>query len=671
MPQAFVIRPFGTKKDSSGNEINFEKVHNELIGPAITSTGLGGGTTGKIIDAGNIREDMFALILEADIIICDITIHNANVFYELGIRHALRKTGTILIKGGPTDDDTPFDILTDRYLYYEVADPADKLDDLVATIQATQNSSRETDSPIFKMLPALPEADPEKVQVVPGDFLEEVERARAKNARGWLRLLAREVRPLRFERQGIKLVGQALWKVQDFEAAKNCFEHVLQTLPDDIESNLALANVYERLSRSEKDPTTYLNLSNQALDRVARNSNTTQSDMVEAMSLKGRNMKTMWKHTFRGAGNLEDRREAAFNMDLVDSYKAYAKAFDEDLNHFYSGLAALQTAFIVNELINGNDDWEYIFADDEEAGEFKKGLDAGIAAYMEIVPASINRSLKKLSRKDDNWIWAKISECDMVFMKEPNEKRVVKRYTNVIKEKFAFSWNAAKGQLILYETLGIKAKLARNIIDEVEKKITQQEAETEKPLHIIMFAGHVVDRPDRAEPRFPPDKEDDVRNLIEAEIKAVLDEDHRYLGLSSGAPGGDIIFQELCASLEVSTYFCIPFPKAEYSKEAYDVRDAWRSRFLKLAHDANVMELSHTSGLPRWLHGSALNPWERGNNWVMEMALAADASKRTLIALWDKKDHGDSHGGTAHMVKLARDAGVVDVRIIDANQLIT
>jgi hypothetical protein len=34
MQRAFVIRPFGTKKDSAGTEIDFERVHRELIGPA-------------------------------------------------------------------------------------------------------------------------------------------------------------------------------------------------------------------------------------------------------------------------------------------------------------------------------------------------------------------------------------------------------------------------------------------------------------------------------------------------------------------------------------------------------------------------------------------------------------------------------------------------------------
>jgi hypothetical protein len=62
MARAFTIRPFNKKKDSKGNEIDFEDVHTKLIGPAIDAAGLGGGTTVEIIEAGNIREDMFELI---------------------------------------------------------------------------------------------------------------------------------------------------------------------------------------------------------------------------------------------------------------------------------------------------------------------------------------------------------------------------------------------------------------------------------------------------------------------------------------------------------------------------------------------------------------------------------------------------------------------------------
>src|SRR3984893_16953940 len=156
MQQAFIIRPFGTKRDSSGQEIDFDKVHKDLIGPALVQAELGGGTTGQIVEAGNIREDMFALIIEADLIVCDITVHNANVFYELGIRHALRKKRSVLIKGAPVSDSTPFDILTDRYVSYQVSDPAAACAALTAAIKVTLASDRETDSPVFKMLPDLP-----------------------------------------------------------------------------------------------------------------------------------------------------------------------------------------------------------------------------------------------------------------------------------------------------------------------------------------------------------------------------------------------------------------------------------------------------------------------------------------------------------------------------------
>src|SRR3954451_5915745 len=184
MQQAFIIRAFNTKKDSAGKEVDFERIHRELIAPALEAAGLGGGTTGKIIDAGNIREDMFGLIIEADLVVCDITFHNANVFYELGIRHALRKKRTVLVKGGPVADPTPFDILTDRYRPYEVDDPGKAKDELVAVIRATLAAERETDSPVFKMLPALPEVDPAAVQVMPKDLAEEVARATAAKAKG-------------------------------------------------------------------------------------------------------------------------------------------------------------------------------------------------------------------------------------------------------------------------------------------------------------------------------------------------------------------------------------------------------------------------------------------------------------------------------------------------------
>jgi hypothetical protein len=91
--KAFVVRPFGTKRD-----INFEEVHNHLIAPALAALDIQGNTTEAFLEAGNIRADMFQQLLVADIVVADISIHNANVFYELGTRHALQPTRTLLLR---------------------------------------------------------------------------------------------------------------------------------------------------------------------------------------------------------------------------------------------------------------------------------------------------------------------------------------------------------------------------------------------------------------------------------------------------------------------------------------------------------------------------------------------------------------------------------------------
>lgn len=87
--KAFIVRPFGEK-----NGINFDRVERELINPALKALDIPGGTTGLITYAGNIRTDMFEQLLVADLVIADISIHNANVFYELGVRHGLRDKRT-------------------------------------------------------------------------------------------------------------------------------------------------------------------------------------------------------------------------------------------------------------------------------------------------------------------------------------------------------------------------------------------------------------------------------------------------------------------------------------------------------------------------------------------------------------------------------------------------
>ena len=169
MTRAFIIRPFGTK-----GGVDFDRVDETLIQPALRQIGIAGNTTTEIVEQGNIREDMFRLLVCADLVIADISIHNANVFYELGIRHGMRPNATFLLRANV--DEYPFDLRTDRYLSYDQNDPAASVGLLARALKATLDSSR-IDSPVYQVLPNLRAPDATALQVVPSDFREAVQAA--------------------------------------------------------------------------------------------------------------------------------------------------------------------------------------------------------------------------------------------------------------------------------------------------------------------------------------------------------------------------------------------------------------------------------------------------------------------------------------------------------------
>jgi hypothetical protein len=133
------------------------------------------------------------------------------------------------------------------------------------------------------------------------------------------------------------------------------------------------------------------------------------------------------------------------------------------------------------------------------------------------------------------------------------------------------------------------------------------------------------------------------------------------VGLASGAPGGDLLFHEACAELGIASTMCLPVPADAYARSAFRRQDAWRTRFLDLRERGRpVLELSDRRSAG-WLQRPPVDVWERGNRWVLQLALTGDAREVTLLALWDGKTQGDGAGGTAHMVKLARESGRVDL----------
>lgn len=89
---------FGIKTDfATGRKLDLNKSYKLLIKPVVESKGLTCIRADEILHSGSIDYQMYKELLSADIVIADLSTANVNAFYELGIRHALRRRTTIVI----------------------------------------------------------------------------------------------------------------------------------------------------------------------------------------------------------------------------------------------------------------------------------------------------------------------------------------------------------------------------------------------------------------------------------------------------------------------------------------------------------------------------------------------------------------------------------------------
>ena len=159
--RCFVIMPFGRKTDAEGREIDFDLVYDDVIREPVERAGLECLRCDEIESAGSIHEDMFEQLATADVAVVDITNLNPNVFYELGARHALAKSVTVLIRkrGGAT----PFNIQDLRVIEYpgengRMSEAREKIQRFIEN----GLKSGEADSPIHSVLERVRAEDPSR-----------------------------------------------------------------------------------------------------------------------------------------------------------------------------------------------------------------------------------------------------------------------------------------------------------------------------------------------------------------------------------------------------------------------------------------------------------------------------------------------------------------------------
>ena len=664
--RAFIVRPFG-KRDG----IDFDAVERLLIQPALTHQNIEGGTTGLILEAGNIREDMFQQLLVADLVIADISIHNANVFYELGVRHALQPRHTFLIRAKNTkpreqrgpQDEVPFDLRTDRYLEYDPDNPAAAMNDLIDGLTATRVSKRQ-DSPVFLLLPNLEAQDRGKFLTVPLEFGEAVEHAAKSGDTGRLGLLGLEARGQTWGSEGLRRVGREQFNCKAYVAARVTWELLREVDAFDVEANLMLGTVYQELDQLE--------LSNQALERVVSNDRATRSQRAEALALLARNTKVRWRNRWANGPTLEERRERALRSpEMLAAFEKYSAAYQLDLNHYYSGLNALSLMTIGLALAAEMPETFKAFYDsDEEAGlalaayqTRRTNLAAAVALSLDAAEAQ-----NTATGTEDRWLNASVA--DLSFLTSRRSGRVQYLYESALSDANGFEIESMRTELDLFESLGL---LPENTKAALAAFPPTQTLNMNSALdRVLLFTGHMIDGADRQTPRFPaacvPMAKKAIREAVERALASSKAD--TIIGIAGGACGGDLLFHDVCEELGIRSEMYLALPPNVYRTESVDrAGNEWTRRFdALLQRSKTVPVLAGSEALPPWLVSRpGWSPWQRANLWLLSEALAKGAPDVQLIALWDG-EAGDGPGGTEHLFRIARENGAGTVHL-DTRQI--
>jgi hypothetical protein len=141
--EAFVLMPFAPE---------FDKIYEKLIMPSLEDAGYVVRRADSLQHQQNIMRDIIKGIATADLIIAEVTLPNANVFYELGVSHGLRKPTILLTQ---SIDDLPFDLRGYRVQVYSTQfDEVDKLKEGLKKLGESHGRGEiEFGSPVIDYLP--------------------------------------------------------------------------------------------------------------------------------------------------------------------------------------------------------------------------------------------------------------------------------------------------------------------------------------------------------------------------------------------------------------------------------------------------------------------------------------------------------------------------------------
>lgn len=158
-PQCFVIQGFGQKTDyTNGRSLNLDASYS-IIKMAVEAAGMECVRADEIVHSGTIDVPMYERLLNADLVIADLSTYNVNAAYELGVRYALKPYATIVLAEDQFKN--PFDvshvaITRYKHLGEEIGfGEANRLMALLRDKIKIIMANKTPDSPVYTYIPEL------------------------------------------------------------------------------------------------------------------------------------------------------------------------------------------------------------------------------------------------------------------------------------------------------------------------------------------------------------------------------------------------------------------------------------------------------------------------------------------------------------------------------------
>ncbi len=157
-PSCFILMPFGKKKGPENIEFDFDYISEHLIKPAIIAAGLIPIRADAEITFGIIHKAMYERLILCDYAIADVTTMNANVYYELGMRHTVKPYTTVCVMSNKTK--LAFDLNLNRTYPYHVDDNGSLTDidsdsKAIAEKLVLAKADKSTDSPLYQLVDGI------------------------------------------------------------------------------------------------------------------------------------------------------------------------------------------------------------------------------------------------------------------------------------------------------------------------------------------------------------------------------------------------------------------------------------------------------------------------------------------------------------------------------------